>query len=232
MFFRAAAMKRHRLMLPLLLLCAGTPVAADDRAPLPALAARYELRVGDRGTDWYLTRNATRIETFNAGSRQAEIWERGAAGEIEYRRVFLDDSRIVEYSAGELKARRVRPNWGALASVIAPGRLAGLRKTAERTVLGRRAVVLEGRIDGVPARLWWLPGERLPALLEHGRGGTLVRLRLRELHAVPPASWPGMTETRLSGFGTIDAADLGDMEYDPFVRKVMRQDGHVHAHGH
>lgn len=93
-------------------------------------------------------------------------------------------------------------------------------------------MVLEGRIDGAPARLWWLPGERLPALLEHGRGGTLVRLRLRELHAVPPASWPGMTETRLSGFGTIDAADFGDMEYDPFVRKVMRQDGHVHAHGH
>lgn len=109
---------------------------------------------------------------------------------------------------------------------------AGLRKTGERTVLGRRALVLEGRIEGVPTRLWWLPEAQLPARLERGRGKGLVRFSLRELHAGAPAGWPRMDEARLSGFGLIDAADFGDMQYDPFVQKLMQQDGDAHGHNH
>lgn len=237
-------MTRTKLILPfLLLLAAASATAHEDHAraadgqaramtPPQPIAARYELRAGARSIDWFLTRDAARIETYNAGSRQAEVWERTRTGEIEYRRIFLDDRRIVEYTAGELKARRAAPDWSALASVIAPARIAGLRKTGERTVLGRRALVLEGRIEGVPTRLWWLPEAQLPARLERGRGKGLVRFSLRELHAGAPAGWPRMDEARLSGFGLIDAADFGDMQYDPFVQKVMQQDGDAHGHNH
>lgn len=199
-------------------------------AMAPALAARYEWRAGARGGDWYLTREAARIETFNAASRQAEVWERAPDGGIEYRRIFLDDRKIVEYAPGELKSRHAEPEWAALASLIAPYKIAGLRKSGERTVLGRRALVLEGKIDGVWTRLWWLPDAQLPARLERGQGKRLVRISLRELHERAPANWPLMNEARLSGFGLIDVADFGDMEYDPFVRKVLLQDGREHAH--
>lgn len=211
---------------------ADMPAAAVAPAPAPALAARYELRAGSRSIDWYLTREAARIETYNAVSRRAEVWERLPTGGIEYRRIFLDDRKIVEYTPGELKSRRAEPEWATLASLIAPAKIVGLRKTGERTVLGRRALVLEGKIDGVQTRLWWLPEAQLPARLERGQGKNLVRITLRELHDHAPGNWPLMSEARLSGFGLIDAADFGDMEHDPFVQKVMQQDGHAHGHAH
>jgi hypothetical protein len=214
---------------------AQAPVAelrAGATVSPPALFARYELSTGARGIDWYLTRADARIETFNAASRQAEIWERVPTGGIEYRRIFLGDRRIVEYTPGELKSRRAEPDWSALASLVAPAKIAGLRKAGERTVLGRRAVILEGKIDGAQTRLWWLPEAQLPARLERGQGKRLVRINLRELHDRPPAGWPLMNEAHLSDFALIDAADFGDMEYDAFVQKVMSQDGHAHGHGH
>ena len=35
---------------------------------------------------------------------------------------------------------------------------------------------------------------------------------------------------RVPAYGLIDAADFGDMESDPFVARLMQQDGHGHTH--
>lgn len=202
------------------------------QVPLPALAARYELRLGAHTTDWYLTRSATRIETFNAGSRQGEIWERSLTGAVDYRRVFFSDRKIVEYSAGELRARHAAPHWAKLASLVDPEEVARLRRTGASSVFGERALVLEGRIDGVPIRLRWLPEAQVPTRLERGAGEHLISLQLIELHPSAPADWPHLTDERLATFDLIDAADFGDRESDPFVQKVLAQDGRDRGHAH
>lgn len=199
-------------------------------ASMPPLAARYELHTAGRGADWFMIREPQRIATFNAGSRQGEVWGRDGQGRIEYTRVFAEDRKILDYTDGQLKTLHMMPDWAQLASILSPETVAKLHKTGERKVMGQRALILEGNIDGVRTRLWWLPALQLPARLERGHGKTATRLVLREIREKAPAAWNWADESILGAYDQLDATDLGDMEYDPFVRKVMQQDGHHHGH--
>lgn len=236
--------------IPLLLLSTISiaAIAADHRHPdneprkpvssatattsMPPLAARFELHTVGRGTDWFMIREPQRIVTFNAGSRQGEVWARDEQGRIEYTRVFTEDRKILDYTTGQLKTLHMVPDWAQLASILSPEAVAKLRKTGERKVMGQRALILAGNIDGVRTRIWWLPELQLPARLERGRGKTATRLVLREIHEKAPAAWNWADESVLDTYAKLDATDLGDMEYDPFVQKVMLQDGHHHGHEH
>jgi hypothetical protein len=44
--------------------------------------------------------------------------------------------------------------------------------------------------------------------------------------------WPKSDLARAQSYEYIDGADLGDREYDPFVKKVQAMDGHSHGHAH
>jgi hypothetical protein len=211
----------------------GKPLSnAAATTSMPSMAARFELHTASRGADWFMIREPRRIVTFNAGSRQGEIWARDEQGRIEYTRVFAEDRKILDYTDGQLKTLRMDPDWAQLASILSPEAVTRLHKTGERRVMGRRALLLEGNVDGVQTRLWWLPELQLPARLERGRGKTATRLVLREIHEKAPAAWNWADESVLDTYAKLDATDLGDMEYDPFVQKVMKQDGHHHGHEH
>ncbi|MFH1869392.1 MAG: hypothetical protein ABIG36_02000 [Pseudomonadota bacterium] len=164
-------------------------VATTAATALPPLAARYQFQVGKRNSDWYLIREANRIVIFDAASGQAKLWEKDARGEIEFSRIFTADRRLVEYAPGEVKARGPVPDWNALASIVGPRDLAGLRKIGERKLLGRNASVLTGKAAGAKLQVWWLAQERLPAMLQHGQGSKAVRLVLRELRERPAGDW-------------------------------------------
>jgi hypothetical protein len=231
-----------RLALSLLFLLGAPPLLAN---PLPAastaaasetpppLAARYQAQAGKRVSDWYLLRDANRVVIYDAASGQAKIWEKDARGEVEFSRVFTADRRVVEYAPGEVKARGPVPDWNSIASILAPRDLAKLRKAGERKVLGRTATILTGTADGSKVQVWWLPQERLPAMVQQGQGSKAVRLVLRELRPQAASEWNWAEPATLAAYARLDAADLGDMEYDPFVQKVLRLDGHSHGHeGH
>lgn len=230
----------NRCVLSLLFLLAAPPLcahqppaappAAAESAALPPLAARYQLQIGKQRSDWYLIRQAKRIVIYDAANGQAKLWEKNGDGEIEFSRVFAAERRVVEYASGEIKARGPVPDWNALASVIGPRDLAGLHQTGERKVLGQRATVLSGQAAGAALQVWWLARERLPAMVQHGQGAKAVRLVLRELRQEAPREWNWAEPATLASYAQLDAADLGDMEYDPFVQKVLHQDGHSHGH--
>lgn len=209
---------------------APSATSAAPATALPPLAARYRFQAGKRNSDWYLIRDANRIVIFDAASGQAKLWERDARGEIEFSRIFTADRRVVEYAPGEIKARGPVPDWNALASIVGPRELAGMQKTGERKVLGRNATVLSGKTAGGQLQVWWLANERLPAMVRHGQGDKAVRLVLRELRPQPAREWNWAEAETVAAYARLDAADLGDMEYDPFVRKVLHLDGHSHGH--
>lgn len=228
-----------RLALSLLFLLGAPPLLANPPPAMPAaaasetlpqLAARYQAQVGKRSSDWYLIREANRIVIYDTASGQAKVWEKDARGEVEFSRVFAADRRVVEYAPGEIKARGPVPDWNALASILTPRDLAKLRQVGQRKVLGRNATILTGTAGGSKVQVWWLPQERLPAMLQQGHGSKAVRLVLRELRPQAAGEWNWAEPATLATYARLDAADLGDMEYDPFVQKVLRLDGHSHGH--
>ncbi|AYH43009.1 hypothetical protein [Azoarcus sp. DN11] len=208
---------------------AAAPVVSSSAAPAP-LAARFDLQIDGQRTDWYLWRDGNAIETANAGSGRGEIWERQGEQTYGYSRIFHHERKIVEYAPGELKTRNVEPDWEQLGSIISPRQLALLKRVEGKTLFGQKAVRYRGRLNGEKVDLWWLEQARLPALLHRTEGGRRVTLRLKELEAVSPATWPRVDASTVSGYGHIDAADFGDMETDPFVARVLHEDGHRHDH--
>lgn len=208
---------------------AASMTAVQSAAPTP-VAARFDLKVNQVQSDWYLWREADSIETASAAVAQNDIWHRLSGNEYNYRRVFHNDKRVVDYTAGEIKTRHAEPDWSKLASVISPQLVQELKRGASKTLFGQKAVRYTGKVGGQSVELWWLEQAQLPASLQMTRTGQRMTLALKELHGKAPASWPRATEERIADYGMIDAADFGDMESDPFVARVMRQDGHSHSH--
>lgn len=208
----------------------ATAVQHAAAISLEPLAARYDLTVNKMRTDWYLWREADAIETANTLVGQSTIWERNAKAEYTYRRVFHKDRRVVEYVPGEIKTRHAEPDWSKLASVVSPSLLGELKRGASKTLFGQKATRYSGVAGGQKIDLWWLEKAQLPARLSMSGGGQQMVLDLQALHARSPSAWPRVNDEQIAAYAQIDAADFGDMESDPFVARVMRQDGHTHTH--
>ncbi len=205
----------------------ASPTASQ---PLKPLAARFELRNNQVRTAWYLWRDANAVETADLATAQNNVWERLGEDDYSYHRVFHRDQRVVEYLPGEIRTRHAQPDWDKLASVVSPQLLESLKRGASKHQFGQKAVHYSGTLNGRKIDLWWLEQARLPARLQIVGPQQHMELRLKEIHATAPADWPRATDQRIAGYGKIDASDFGDMESDPFVARVMAQDGHHHSH--
>lgn len=223
----------------LLALIAGLYHAAGQGAeatdPAPAVAAQYETRSIQlahrpqaRTQRWYLLRSEQRIETWAEDASERQLWQRDADGEIRHARLFPADRRVVDYQAGDLRALGRYPDWRRLGELIDAGLLDRLKDTGPVSVLNREARRYQGQIDGVDLEIWWLPRERLPALLRRGFGDREIAVHLLALHPLARNPWP-QADSR--GYTHIDYTDLGDMEADPFVQKLHAAEAHA-GHDH
>lgn len=209
---------------------APKPVASVATTALQPLAARYELKVNQTAGEWYLWREADSVETANPATAQNTIWQRTAPNDYSYRRIFHNDRRVVEYTPGEIRTRNATPDWAKLASVISPQLLDELKRSGKKTAFGQSAVHYTGKVGGQKVDLWWLEQAQLPARLQMSGNGQQMTMVLKDLYAKSPAGWPRVDEDKIAAYGLIDAADFGDMESDPFVARLLQQEGHGHAH--
>jgi hypothetical protein len=53
-------------------------------------------------------------------------------------------------------------------------------------------------------------------------------MSLKEIFTQTPSSWQWADQAILDNFSKIDASDIGDMESDPFVKKLLEMEGHHH----
>jgi len=83
-------------------------IATVSATPAP-IAARFDLKVNQVQTDWYLWREADSIETANAAVGQNDIWHRVRGNEYNYRRVFHKDQRVLHYTLGAKQTRTAKP---------------------------------------------------------------------------------------------------------------------------
>ena len=190
----------------------------------PALSARFTVLLNAQVQELYLRRTDTQIQTAWLTSGKWTLWTRSPEGEFNLQQVFMSEQRVVEYVSGELKTRRMVPDWLQLGSLVMPSMLDQARQVGHGRRLGRSAIHYRGKLAGDPADLWWLPGPSLPASFEWGRGKQAIVWQLR---TITPAG-TAFDEALLRDFVRMDAADLGDMEGDPFVDALLRESGHHH----
>lgn len=208
--------------------------SAREMTTYEPLAAHYreEIVVGkkQKSADWYFTRHDNQVETAQAG--YAEAWQRDERGEIALTRVFHQDRKLIQYTPGELRTQGRQKNWFALNSIVDPRQHAALRRVGSVSVLGRPASRYTGKIDGERIEVIWLTQEALAAkVVRAGRDGR-VSLELKELRSSPDSRWPRADLADTDQYTFLDGADLGDMEYDPFVQRVLDAESGHGAHIH
>lgn len=196
--------------------------------PAPAPAASAPRRV-----DWFFYRDATRIAVLKGAID--ETWTRDAQGRIAFERSFHEHAKVTDYSPGELLTLGLQPNWSALATFVDARELAGLQLKARSGHGAGLRLRLEGGAGGDTLRVDWLPALQLPALvLRHNRAQGTTRIELVRHAKTAPTDWPQPGQ-RSADYLHLDAADFGDMDYDPVVRLSEALDvrrGWRKAHAH
>lgn len=204
---------------------ASAPVALDGE--LAPVAARYSVsieraasgasRVKPQQHTWYFYRDAGRIALLK-GSVD-EVWFRDAQHRVSFERVFHDDERVVDYSTGELATLNVKVDWAALSTFVDPSELAQLKLVSKKGKEKDARLQLRGRVGQEWVTVDWLPALQLPqSLMRQFKGGTTVRMVMLESAPSPLPSWPEVG-VKSAHYLHLDAADFGDMNHDPVVRK-------------
>lgn len=196
-----------RSLVALLLVCALPALAGG--ADAPALRAQYVLKRGKRVEHLELTRAGDRVAHTFVERGVRELWQRNAHGELEHWRAYPAQGASVHYTPGDLRTIHLWPRWDTLAQLISAPELAALKP-------GKRGV-LEGTLRGQPARVEWLTERELPKRITLGEL-TIELVSIEDCEAVSP--------DRLR---SVEFADLGDMEHDPFVRGFLAREAN-HAH--
>lgn len=200
----------------------------QDTLGLPTLSVRYEVRNASQSQEWFMDRKINAISTFNGDNLRGEIWTRDHRGDIEYSRVFMEDKKLVEYSTGELKTQNKLPDWAQLASIFAPKIIASLKVSGEKIQFDEQVLVLEGKINNVETTIWWIPKLQIPSYVSQKQGTVDSSMTLKEIYKQTPTTWQWLDTATFDSFSRIDASDIGDMESDPFVKKLLQLDGHDH----
>ena len=215
------------LMLPVLAR-AGAPHAGSAAelgldTPTPPLAAHYRVTITParhgpavQVVDWYFYRDAERIALLKGAID--ETWRRDAQGRVGFQRTFHEHARVTDYSPGELATLAVPVDWAALATFIDARDLAALPLRGHSGAGAQRQIRLQGPLAGDSLQIDWLPALQLPARVQRlARDGTRTQMRLLQHASTAPAAWP-QPDQRAANYLHLDAADFGDMDYEPVVR--------------
>jgi hypothetical protein len=205
------------------------PTAHSAEPKLPAVYARFLLqRPGSPAEELVLIRTEDRVEQRFLKRAVREVWRRDSRGELEHIKAFPVEGKSVHYTAGDLRTIALEPSWSELASLLSEPALTALTKRAgTRKIEGHDAELLTGELRGRRARVLWLPGVALPARIVLEGAAQRTTLELIELTACTVERCAELDDSALR---SIEFADLGDMEYDPFVRNFLaREQTHARA---
>jgi hypothetical protein len=213
----------------LALVCAlSSSRLASAEPALPAVHARFELRSHGHREQLELVRDGERIEYRFLSRGYSELWRRDARGELEHVRSYPSAGKSVHYTAGDLRTIGLEADWTSLSSLLSTAEQAQLRAGKSRRELGHEVRSLQGMLRGKPAHVEWLADVALPKKLALGEGKSQVVVSLLTVEACTRV----LCGERDEALRSLEFADLGDMEYDPFVRRFLAHDALEHGHAH
>lgn len=222
--------------LAVLAIVAAMPAARAEAPSQAPIAALYETRVVPRQhgakavvTRWYFWRDAGQVEIRDEHGRTGERWERDPSGKLFYTRLFHHDRAQIEFAPTEFQV--VGRSWGRVSMLIEPAALGtSLKMSGGERRAGQMLVRYRGSLEGRHIYVRWRADLDLPAEIRGDDAQKTTTVRL--LRSWPLAQAPqSMTGTAaLAAYRTIDGADLGDMESDPLVARMLGRGGHEHNH--
>jgi len=212
-----------------------TASASHSDQPSMDIACRYEMKVtshaktkASSNNAWFFWRKPDLIQTQDADGDHGEIWERTANGNIQYRKLYHADKTAVEYMPADMPTNNMSFDWFKLSGMLSQQELDTLKLVKKTQVLGRSAELRKGKVNGQALEVLWLPDEGVPAsIIRKDKTGSM-ELRLVEITPLSAAHRKPVDIEEIANYRHIDAADFGDMENDPFVKKVMAAEGHQH----
>lgn len=216
--------------------CLSSFVVADSDRHAMEVACRYEMKAMPHGKaklavenhDWFFWRKSGMVQTQDADGDYGEIWERTGNGVIQYRKLYLVDKTAVEYMPADMPSNDMSFDWLKLSSMLSQEELDALKLVKRTQVFGRSAELRKGKVDGQNIEVLWLTDEELPARIVREDQTGRVELRLAEIAPLSEARRQPLGLEEIANYRHIDAVDFGDMENDPFVKKVMAAEGHHH----
>ena len=229
---------RHLLLL-LAGLAQGQALFAAEPPATADLAARYATTVCGQPCDtphtrqWYFWRGANRVEIRDAGNALGELWKRDGRGRLSYTYLEPAAKRGIEYNPTDLKIIGQTRSWPRLAGVVDPADLAKLEPAGETEVLGHKAVVYRGALEGKQTEIVWLPDLALAARASYTSPQGRTVSELQAFLSGPEAPLP-LDDSRLADFQLVDFTDVGDMETSPpmaWLKQARAAPGHEH-HDH
>ena len=211
----------------------STAALTDNNQQLTDVACHYETTItpdnkstAPSTTTWFFWRKANIIQTQDESGRYGEIWEKTATGNIQYRKFYPADKTAVEYMPADSTTHNMDFDWNKLSNMLSQQELDALKPVENKQVLGRNAELRTGKINEQTIEVLWLPTEQLPASIIRKDKTGMVALKLIEITPLSAAPKKPIDSETIANYRQIDAADFGDMENDPFVKKLMSVEGH------
>lgn len=214
--------------------CAMTPASLSQspipepqwQGPLPDIAAEFHTETPAETTQWRIWRKSHEVIRENLATDTADYWYQDGNTLIQ-KTYYHHDRRGMEFQQTDLQMLNKQPQWQALALVFDPALLSHLKLTDS----GWRDGVPFQRYQGKLQDSEWVIEVRtdlmLPLRIEHKSQHAHETITLVEAYPLAQAPWQPVP-TR--DYNVIDFADIGDMESDPFVKKIEAQLGGVHHH--
>lgn len=217
--------------------CFSTLSFAENTSETPAteVACYYMTKVISKGktkaaanNDWFFWRTPNMIQTQDADGDHGELWQKTDNGSIQYRKLYHTDKTAVEYMPADMPTNNMSFDWLKLSSMLSQQELDALKPVKKTKVLGHDAELRKGKVGEQNLEVVWLLDENLPAQIVRKDKSGSVELKLVEITPLSTAHKKPVSIEDINNYRQIDAVDFGDMENDPFVKKVMQAEGHRH----
>jgi hypothetical protein len=214
----------------------GRPVPTLDFSRTPLVAAEFRTRTeaadgNAASSQWRLWRGPDRIERENLDTRTGDLWVRDGAT-LFHTRLYHADRRGIEYRSEDLRLLGPTPDWRSLATLLDPR----LLQTLQEKSSGWRDDYPYRRYTGESGGFEWditvRTDQMLPVRIERRSADKAVQtIELLQSFAAAAVPWQ---PTNSIAYDIIDYADLGDLERDPFVMRILAQESgrHMQGHGH
>jgi hypothetical protein len=145
--------------------------------------------------------------------------------------LFHAERVALEYSPGDLAASSQQAPWEAISSIIDPKQLGKTLKLKGRE--HRNGLAVEhyaGHYGDTTTALDWMPALQLPARIAKTSKAGVEALVLVQCSPLLSAAVQPISPAALAGYRHLDYSDLGDMESDPLVQRILSLSGEKHLH--
>ncbi len=165
---------------------------------------------------WRIWRQPQRLQRDNLNTPISDLWQRDG-NHFTLKKYFHAEQRGVEFHDDDLRMLNLTPDWPSTQGLLDVSVLEKLKLIKSSWQDAIPLQDYQGEIDGVHWRIEVRTDLMLPTRIEHKSKNHQQSIRLIAAYPLPQAPWQ---PTTIANHQLIDFADFGDMENDPFVKRV------------